>query len=71
MNPKPIEESDNPWLAATPEAMRLARQDAEDLAIATGTALILFLDGKIVRFYPGRNATEDGQPVVTPPTTDT
>lgn len=54
MNPKPIELSDDPFFAATPEALRLARKDAEELAIATGTAIIQVVDGQIVRFYPGK-----------------
>lgn len=71
MNPKRTNLRNDPFFALTPEAMRLARLDAEELAIATGTALIQVVDGEIVRFYPTRNASEEPQPVATPLKPDT
>jgi hypothetical protein len=36
------------------EALKRARKRAEEIAAATGTAIIQWEDGRIVRFYPGR-----------------
>jgi hypothetical protein len=54
MNPKPIEEAKNPLLARTLPALRRARKRAEALAAATNTAIIDFVDGKVVRTWPSR-----------------
>jgi hypothetical protein len=54
MNPKPIEQARDPLLAKGLPALRRARKRAEDLAIATNTALVQVIDGNIVRFYPKR-----------------
>ena len=54
MSPKPIEEADDPLLAAALPALRRARKRAEEIAIATNTALITVANGKIVRVYPKR-----------------
>src|SRR5258707_9393478 len=59
MNPKPIELAKNPLLAAALPAPRRARQRAEEIAIATNTALVMVIDGKVVRVYPG--AAETGK----------
>jgi hypothetical protein len=58
MNPKPIEQANDPLLARILPALLRARQRAEELAAATDTAIIDWEDGKIVRWYPGR----PGQP---------
>jgi hypothetical protein len=54
MNPRPIEEAKNPLLARTLPALRRARKRAEALAAATNTAIIDFVDGKVVRTWPSR-----------------
>lgn len=52
MNAKPIGQARNPLLAAALPALLRARQRAEETAIATNTALVQVIDGKVVRFYP-------------------
>ena len=52
MNPKPIEAARNPLLAKGLPALRRARHRAEQLAIATNTAIVQLIDGKIVRVHP-------------------
>jgi predicted ABC-type ATPase len=54
MNPKPIEQAKNPLLARSMAAMLRARKRAEEIAIATDTALVEMVDGKVVLVYPGR-----------------
>jgi hypothetical protein len=54
MNPKPIEEANTPELALALPALRRARKRAEEIAIATHTALIQVEDGKVVRVHPER-----------------
>ena len=53
MNPKPIEQANTPDLALVLPALRRARKRAEELAMATNTALIQIEDGQIVRVKPG------------------
>ena len=55
MNPKPIE-ANTPELALALPALRRARKRAEEIAIATNTALIQVEDGKVVRVHPVRAA---------------
>jgi len=52
-NPKPIEQAKNRYLALAMPALRRARKRAEEIAIATKTALIQVENGQIVRVYPG------------------
>jgi hypothetical protein len=54
MNPKPIEEAKNPLLARTLPALLRARKRAEALAAATNTAIVDFVDGKVVHTWPSR-----------------
>jgi hypothetical protein len=61
MNPKPIEESSYPLLAKGLPALRRARKRAEELALATNTALIQSVGGKVVSVYPTR-PTEGSMP---------
>jgi hypothetical protein len=67
MNPKPIEQAKNPLLAAALPALRRARQRAEEIAIATNTALVQVIDGKIVRVYPGGVPTTEAAPGIQDP----
>jgi hypothetical protein len=53
MNPKPIEQAKNPLLGLALPALLRARKRAEELAIATNTALVEMVDGKIVLVRPG------------------
>jgi len=41
------------------EALKRARKRAEEIASATGTAVIQWENGKIVRVYPGRQGHTD------------
>jgi len=59
MNSRPIEEAKNPLLARSMAAMLRARKRAEEIAIATDTALVLMVDGEVVLVYPGRGEAED------------
>ena len=52
MNPKPIEHANTPDLALALPALRRARKRAEELAIATNTALIQVENGEVVRVDP-------------------
>ena len=52
MNPKPIEHANTPDLALALPALRRARKRAEQIAIATDTALVQVQDGKVVRVRP-------------------
>ena len=56
MNPKPIEQARNPLLASALAALRRARQRAEEIAIASNTALVTVVDGEIVRVHPSQRA---------------
>ena len=60
MNPKPIEHARNPLLAKGLPALQRARKRAEELAIATDTALVQVVDGELVRFYPRRTNDDAG-----------
>ena len=40
-------------------AMLRARKRAEEIAIATDTALVEMVDGKVVLVYPGRRNAQD------------
>jgi len=53
MNPKPIEQAKSPDLALALPALRRARRRAEEIAIATNTALIQVENGQVVRVEPG------------------
>ncbi len=53
MNPKPIEQAKSPDLALALPALRRARKRAEEIAIATNTALIQVENGRVVRVEPG------------------
>jgi hypothetical protein len=52
MNPKPIEHAKSPYLALAMPALRRARKRAEELAIATKTALVQVENGQVVRVLP-------------------
>ena len=52
MNPKPVEQAKTPELALALPALRRARKRAEEIAIATNTALIQVEDGQVVRVHP-------------------
>ena len=54
MNPKPIERAKDPLLARALPALKRARQRAIELAIATDTGIVDWVDGKVVIWYPGR-----------------
>jgi hypothetical protein len=41
-------------------ALKRARKRAEELAAATGTAVILWKNGQIVRIYPRHDGTQAG-----------
>ncbi len=58
MNPKPIEQARNPLLAGALPALRRARQRAEAIAIASNTALVIVVEGKIVRVRPKPHSDE-------------
>ena len=53
MNPKPIELANTPDLALALPALRRARKRAEEIALATNTALIQIENGEVVRVEPG------------------
>jgi hypothetical protein len=53
MNPKPIENANTPDLALALPALRRARKRAEEIALATNTALIQVENGQVVRVRPG------------------
>jgi hypothetical protein len=59
MNPKPIEQARNPLLASALPALRRARQRAEEIAIASNTALVTVVAGEIVRVHPRQQASTD------------
>jgi len=52
MNPKPIEHANTPYLALALPALRRARRRAEEIAIATNTALVQVRDGQVIRVRP-------------------
>lgn len=54
---QPIEQAKNPLLAAALPALLRARQRAEEIAIATNTALVMVMDGKVARVYPRPDGT--------------
>jgi hypothetical protein len=53
MNPKPVKQAKTPELALALPALRRARKRAEEIAIATNTALIQVENGQVVRVLPG------------------
>ena len=57
MNPKPIEQAKNPLLGRALPALLRARKRAEEVAVATNTALVEMVDGKIVLVRPGAERT--------------
>jgi hypothetical protein len=59
MNPKPIEHANTPDLALALPALRRARKRAEEIAIATNTALIQVENGEVVQVYPGGQGERD------------
>ena len=52
MNPKPIEQARTPELALALPALRRARRRAEEIALATGTAIVQVEDGRVVCIKP-------------------
>lgn len=52
MNPKPVEQARTPELALALPALRRARRRAEEIAIATNTAIVQVEDGRVVRIKP-------------------
>jgi hypothetical protein len=52
MNPKPIEHANTPDLALALPALRRARKRAEEIAIATNTALVQVQNGQVIRVRP-------------------
>jgi MYXO-CTERM domain-containing protein len=52
----------SPLALAALAALKRARKRAEEIAAATGTAVIQWEDGRIVRFYPGRKGDAEGGP---------
>jgi hypothetical protein len=52
MNPKPIEHAKTAYLALAMPALRRARKRAEEIAIATKTALVQVENGQVVRVHP-------------------
>jgi hypothetical protein len=58
MNPRPIDQAKSPYLALAMPALRRARKRAEQIAIATNTALVQVVDGRVVRVHPGGDARE-------------
>ena len=52
MNPKPIEHANTPDLALALPALRRARRRAEEIAVATNTALVQVRDGQVIRVRP-------------------
>jgi hypothetical protein len=66
MNPKPIAEARYPLLAKGLPALYRARKRAEELAIATNTALVEWIDGKVVRVYPKPPSDSPARPPGTP-----
>jgi RNA-binding protein YhbY len=57
MKPRPIEEAKTPDLRLSLQAMKRARQRAEEIARATNTALVQMVDGKMVFVRPGEQST--------------
>ena len=53
MNPKPIEEPDDPMVKGAMAAMRRAARRAREIAAQTGTYVVLVRDGEIVWEVPG------------------
>jgi hypothetical protein len=52
MNPKPIEQAKDPDLPASLVALRRAAQRAREVAIRTGTRLVVARNGEWVRIKP-------------------
>jgi hypothetical protein len=62
MNSKPIEDARYALLAKGLPALRRARLRAERIAIATNTALVQVVDGRVVRVDPKRPDAPAGDP---------
>ena len=60
MNPKPVDQAKTPELALALPALRRARKRAEEIAIATNTALIEVEDGQVIRVNP---RDQGGRPI--------
>jgi hypothetical protein len=52
MNSKPVEQANTPELALALPALRRARRRAEEIAVATNTAIVQVEDGRVVRIKP-------------------
>jgi len=52
MNSKPVEQAHTPELALALPALRRARRRAEEIALATNTAIIQVEGGRVVRIKP-------------------
>jgi hypothetical protein len=52
MNSKPVEQANTPELALALPALRRARRRAEEIALATNTAIVQVEDGRVVRIKP-------------------
>lgn len=57
MNPKPVEQAQTPELALALPALRRARRRAEEIALATNTAIVQVEDGRVVRIQPSSAET--------------
>jgi hypothetical protein len=57
MNPKPVEQAQTPELALALPALRRARRRAEEIALATNTAIVQVEDGRVVRIKPSSAET--------------
>lgn len=55
MNKRPISEAKAHEIRLAMPALLRARKRAEEIAIATGTAIVQMQDGKVVRYYPKRD----------------
>jgi len=61
MNPKPIEQAHNPDLPASLVALRRAARHAREVAIRTGTRLVVVQNGKLVRVKPENDESRKAQ----------
>lgn len=68
MNPRPIEAAQDDDLRLSRQAMQRAAARAWEIAVRTGTAIIIRRDGVIEAVRPAEDAP--AQPVQTPPAPD-
>ena len=61
MNPKPIEQAHTRELALALPALRRARRRAEEVALATDTAIVQVEHGQVVRVKLGQRAATSGK----------